>query len=376
MLKDIFNNKSPLKHDVKLLVLVTTSRCNSRCRMCEIWKDDAAIDMSLDKISEIINSPYIRNSLEEIIVGGGEPTLVKHFPEIFSVAFREVKHLKHISFATNSIIPAASLVEQILIQRKIVKREDVNISIVLSLDGFKKTHDEIRGIKGAFDKVMENYFTLKALQSKYNFGVAFNYTVQKYNVENGDAYFVLDMAEKTLLPIRFSLVIENDFMTKNLEFSQVGYDTQNREEYIKFFSEANRRSQEGRMAYEIGMYYDQLVKQIQLNKRLVPCLFKGRKALFVNYDANVYICGRTKAGLIGSIDDLGKQGLVENASNNILKICDTCLINCAPGGKLYQLYSVLLEDGPVELAKLIYLVANKRFNRIKRLYYEYKNVVY
>lgn len=121
-------------------IIAVTERCNARCVMCDIWKKPAG--------SELRPEDYGRlpSSLKEINITGGEPLLRTDLAEIIGAMRRRCPGARLV-LSTNGLLPGR--LENLL---KRVGR----LAIRISLDGMNALHDEIRGIEGAFDKVMES----------------------------------------------------------------------------------------------------------------------------------------------------------------------------------------------------------------------------
>ncbi len=136
-------NKSPLLAGFKI-----THRCNLKCKHCPFWKiekkemDFRNICKTIDKLSDY--------GAKIIIFEGGEPTLWKHgnynFADILQYA---KKKFLSINFTTNGLngfnFPADT--------------------VWVSIDGFQKTHDYIRG-EGVFHRVIENIKEFKTFNKK------------------------------------------------------------------------------------------------------------------------------------------------------------------------------------------------------------------
>lgn len=122
--------KNPLQ-----ATLIVTSKCNSRCIMCDIWKNKTQSEMDPD---EYLKLP---SSLKRIGISGGEPYLRDDLPEIVKVCKGKNPNAQ-IFIYTNGLLP--DRIEKI--SPKIVEY-DRNIGIAVSLDGFSETHERIRGAK-------------------------------------------------------------------------------------------------------------------------------------------------------------------------------------------------------------------------------------
>jgi MoaA/NifB/PqqE/SkfB family radical SAM enzyme len=123
----------------------TTYRCNSRCTNCFIWKGDDRKDiqpLSDDEISKLFYDDPVISKCREFGFAGGEPTI----SDFFWRALALVPEGRHITVTTNGL--SSSRLIKTLNERK--DRE--NFVVQVSLDGIGHIHDEIRGIKGSYDK--------------------------------------------------------------------------------------------------------------------------------------------------------------------------------------------------------------------------------
>ena len=148
----------------KRLALAVTDRCNSKCKICNIWKNPP-IDLSLSTIEGVISSPVLDES-GFIILTGGEPFL---HPDIGKIL--ELLQGKNYFLTTNGI-----LVKKIVDAVRKYQVKELN----LSLDGTPETYYRVRGVD-AYKNVMEViqrlrgeiyinvYFTLNPWNSREDF---------------------------------------------------------------------------------------------------------------------------------------------------------------------------------------------------------------
>lgn len=142
---DNINLEFPLKIQWRI-----TKKCNLKCRHCYLGDLDG---LQLDKSSlfsiadELANSPIM-----EITLTGGEALMVDCLPDITN---KLVKAGIKINVYTNGL----------LLKKYLEELEKFNlpsryISLFVSIDGLKDTHDSIRGC-GTFDRVIENLIFAK-----------------------------------------------------------------------------------------------------------------------------------------------------------------------------------------------------------------------
>ena len=144
------------------VIFHVTFRCNARCSFCfNLDELNQRLDeeLTLDEIERFSRS---LPRFEWLMISGGEPFLRNDLPEILS-AFAAQNGVKHITVPTNAIAKDRVLAAA----PELLKAcPESSISIVLSLDAIGKLHDDMRGVPGAFDKVLSVLESLKELKAK------------------------------------------------------------------------------------------------------------------------------------------------------------------------------------------------------------------
>jgi MoaA/NifB/PqqE/SkfB family radical SAM enzyme len=154
---------------IKDIVLAITYRCNSRCRMCNIWqKTEQAPEFFLDDLK---NLPV---NLESLNLSGGEPFLRVDLIEMVKIVR---KHCPKTSITISSNGFATKLILERMAE---IIKIDPRISVAISIDGLDDEHDEIRGIPGGFNKAVATIKELKALGIKK---LRLAFTIADYNYE-------------------------------------------------------------------------------------------------------------------------------------------------------------------------------------------------
>ncbi|MFH1367312.1 MAG: radical SAM protein, partial [Patescibacteria group bacterium] len=131
------------ENSIKDIVLAVTYRCNGRCKFCNIWKEKG---VSLLPAASYKNLP--RNA-RNINITGGEPFLREDIVEVVRVIVRQCPEAK-IIISTNGFSP--SLIKKRLQEILRLKRD---IGLAVSLDGFGRVHEELRGFPGGFSLALE-----------------------------------------------------------------------------------------------------------------------------------------------------------------------------------------------------------------------------
>jgi radical SAM protein with 4Fe4S-binding SPASM domain len=194
--------------------------CMFRCKMCQMWTKDF-------KTSRIGNNKILSNCAIEGIIAelcsigvksiyfcGGEPFLRKDFLDI-------AKYCKSKGLYC-STISNGYLINEDLAKQIVTSRID---SIGISIDSAdRELHDEIRGMKGAFDHAAEGIRLIKQKQKEYNTNlpeVFINSTISSKN------FFVLpeivDMAKSLAVRrINFNYLSIIDHSTVELTNQTMG----------------------------------------------------------------------------------------------------------------------------------------------------------
>ena len=149
-------------------IIAVTLGCNARCKMCDIWR--------IKVNGEVKSSFYERLplGLRDINITGGEPFLREDLPEIIRTIKNQCPKAK-IIISTNGFTPCRIKKQM----QKIIKfKRDIGVAV--SLDGFGKIHEELRGFPGGFSLALETIRFLKELGIK-NIKIAFTLGNQNIN---------------------------------------------------------------------------------------------------------------------------------------------------------------------------------------------------
>ena len=114
-----------------------------------------------------------------LMISGGEPFIREDLPEILDI-FIENNHPAAISIPTNGLLKEAILNQT---QHVASSHKDVRFFISLPLDGFRETHDFLKGKEGMFDCSIETAQDLCRLRKKHpNISVNIVTTVSNANL--------------------------------------------------------------------------------------------------------------------------------------------------------------------------------------------------
>ena len=295
-------NLLPIKK-LRRIILSLTARCNSRCKTCNIWKINYKDQLSLDELRKFAENPILKQ-VRFLVLTGGEPFLREDIDEIVNM-FKKKNPKLHITILTNALLPE-------IIYKK-VKNMPRDILITLSINGDEKTHDEIRGVKGNFKKILETLARLRELKQNINF----IFTVSKENYDQ--LLWVWNFAKQENINTLFSP--EMDYKRLNVDKGRELTDLQKRkilEQLKKIYSQRHRPF--------FDDTYLLFFKKLYTNKNVTDLCYAGTNSLFIDYTGDIYPC----ENLVGRIQPLGniKQEF-KIPKNYSKKIKETrCYENC------------------------------------------------
>lgn len=268
-------------------VIFVTARCNARCVFCFNWEnvfEKPKVDEITVEEFEILSRSM--KPLLQLVVSGGEPYVRKDLPEIVAAFYRN-SGTRMVGIPTNAYLPKA--VERGT--RAILEKcPGLALNINLSIDALFEKHDEVRGVKKQFHRILESYECLDALRREFpNLTVNAQTVISKYsrdNVEETIRYLQekLDFDFHAVGPVRGSTPKKD---AKEITAEQVRqvYDLHDR-----LTGACGSRMPFARIA-------DSLLKRIRetelramdSNKREFLCL-AGKKMVVISHEAKVFPC--------------------------------------------------------------------------------------
>jgi len=152
-------------------VFELTNRCNLKCKMCDIWKEEPKREFGLDLFEKIVKDRAF-SKIKFISLTGGEPFLMDNLEDYYSVT-RKYAPNSYLDISTNGFFTSRTI--------KFLKNVDTKTtSITISYDGIK-SHDTVRGQVGSAATLLKT-----ANQVKKNFpgvGLSLKYTITPMNYD-------------------------------------------------------------------------------------------------------------------------------------------------------------------------------------------------
>lgn len=127
--------------------VITTYRCNARCRMCACWDHPSRSTEEFDP--EILGK--LPRGMKRLNITGGEPMLRKDIARIVEILDAKTERLE---ISTNGYFHER--IEEIA-------RRFPRITVRVSVEGLPAVNDELRGIEDGFDHAMRAILHLKQM---------------------------------------------------------------------------------------------------------------------------------------------------------------------------------------------------------------------
>ncbi len=265
------------------LTVSLTYNCNSRCKTCNIWKKKAN-DLSADEYEKIFIQ-YGKN-LFWVTLSGGEPFLRHDLHRIADAIYRHSRPAI-INIPTNGLMGEFVARQAESIARTCPKSE---IVLNLSLDGIENKHDEIRGIKGNFERAMTAYRHLRNIDLP-NFTLGVHTVISRYNVKD-----VPELCDFVLDKLRPDSYI-SEVAEERAELDTVGVSiTPSAEDYAKAVAYISRRTSgyksKGLSTFTQAFranYYRFARNVLRTNSQIIPC-YAGIASAQISPEGDVWGC--------------------------------------------------------------------------------------
>ncbi len=155
----------PVLERMPILVLSPHSRCNCRCVMCDIWKVAEAQEMSARELERHLAS-IEQLGVEWAVFTGGEPLM-------HSDLFRLCRILRERG------IRVSVLSTGLLLERHAAAIAANVDDVIVSLDGPRNIHDQVRRVPGAFDMLAAGVRAIRKIRPEFR--ITARCTVQRIN---------------------------------------------------------------------------------------------------------------------------------------------------------------------------------------------------
>ena len=297
-------NKVSMPTDVSI---ITTYRCQMRCKMCNIW------EYPTDEKKEITAKDLeILPNLNFVNITGGEPFQRKDLEDLVAVSFTKAKRV---------VISTSGWHYKRIIE---LARKFPNIGIRVSIEGLSQRNDELRGRVGGFDRGLRLLLELREMGIK---DIGFGITVSNHNSD--------DMLWLYKLSKQLKLEFATAAFHNSYYFHKDDNVITNKEEVIGNFEtlinnllKENNPKNWFRAFFNLG-----LINYINGGKRMLPCE-AGTANFFIEPYGEVYPCNGLEDGVwkesMGNIKDVSsfEELWYSEQANRVREMVKVCPKNC------------------------------------------------
>jgi MoaA/NifB/PqqE/SkfB family radical SAM enzyme len=278
------------------LTYSVTAACQSRCKTCHIgleYRKDPQRkekDLKLDEIEKIFMSlghVYFFN------ISGGEPFLRKDLPDIIGLACRYLKP-RIIHVPTNGI--SSERIRELTIQSlETINQYDPGVAFTVkpSIDGVGEIHDEIRGVRGNFERLKKTISYLKEIEKDYrNLHLELGTVISRFNIDHLSD--IEDYVHSLGVQSYRNEIAEQRTEFYNLE-DRITPDAETYERLMHQFSAKIKENiSDKRELAKVTesfrlVYYDLAVQIVREQRQVIPC-YAGISNVHINFDGEVWPC--------------------------------------------------------------------------------------
>ncbi len=252
--------KTTMPTDVSV---ITTYRCQMRCKMCNIWKypSDVKKEISPRDLEKLPKLKFAN-------VTGGEPFQRRDLEDIISVLYTRAKRV---------VISTSGWFYDRTIK---LAEKFPDIGIRVSIEGLSQLNDDLRGRAGGFDRGLKLLLMLRAMDIK---DIGFGITISNHNSE--DMLWLYKLAKE--LKMEFATAAFHNSFYFHKDDNQITNKevvTGHLKELINNLLKEKDPKLWGRAFFNLG-----LINYINGGKRMLPCE-AGLANFFIEPYGDVYPC--------------------------------------------------------------------------------------
>lgn len=284
---------SPKPFLPRAMCIYVTYRCNMRCRMCGIWKQDLKYrsnELALKELDEILSDPLF-SKLEFININGGEPNLREDLVEIANLFIGKFPRLKTLSLNSNGLPPQKTM-ENARNISNLCQKNNIRFSVSISLHKIGDGYDRIAGIDNAYLKVKKAFDGLKKIARDNNFYISANCVITNLNLFSLEE--ILTWGEKEDIPVNFTLgEVRGRFNNREMA-DQVNIKEEDKEYLIRFFRVLAEKK---RTFFQHALRYMELADMIEYKATRTLACHYALGGVILGSDGLLYYCKKSR--LIG-----------------------------------------------------------------------------
>lgn len=290
--------------------------CNSRCVMCNIWKDGTPAKMTLDELKVFLTHPFYAE-VTHVGVTGGEPTLRKDLLDIYRLLPECLPKLKGASFITHGM-QTDRAVEMFSQAHAEYSQRKLTFEGMVSLDGVGAVHDKVRGRANAFESASRTLLTLKSR----GVPVMAACTIVRSNVY--ELHDLLDWGKANGIYVRFRVAEFIKRLYNDSSAPEIRSFTQRELRHLVSFFHVLLTDYEKNET--IKKTYRSIVSLLTGGKRLIGCPYKRGMAVNAGSQGGLASCAPKGSTFDMPADPFEVHAALEESRAEVAKNhCATCI---------------------------------------------------
>lgn len=320
--QEIIKTQFRMRQVPLVLQMPITSRCNSRCKTCNVWKSHDNNDIDPQALGEVLKDSFF-SEVRSVGLNGGELTLVPKFLEILENVLTLPK-IKNLYCISNGLFPKR-LFEYLEKAKELCNKRGVHLHICISVDGYGKVQENVRGVPNSFKKTQEVIETLYSHREKYCDSFSVGCTISIHNIDNiKETQSYLESFKG--LAVEYHCAIPNKRIKtfENADY-YVLKDDKKRLQVAEFFYERYLQSKSIQQRYQNFSNFYFLTHKGQ--ERINTCDFLCRDVT-IDENLNFMLCA-TASEVIGNLKEHSASELVKTkrykmVQSEIAHYCNNC----------------------------------------------------
>lgn len=286
-------------------VLMVTSRCNSKCAMCEAWKDKSGVDLPFESYKRL------PATLKSINISGGEPFLREDLPEVVRSISDKCRKARLV-ISTNGIE-----VERIKKQLPLMMNTVSRLGIRVSVDGIGEVHDRVRGIPGNFAQCIEVINYCKEIGMK---DIGIGTTVCKLNEANISQ--VKDLADS--LNVQFTCTVVHSSPILFGENEAIAPEPKTAIDQLRQIERSYLKSSTPKNWFR-AYFTEGIIEYIEGRAKRIQCK-AGQVFVFIKANGDIFPCNLLDHKM-GNMLENGLEDIIGN-SEKVRSVVRACSRKC------------------------------------------------
>lgn len=289
--RKVYHQYFPPKPEV--INLNANDICNSKCTMCNIWQQKQDIEITPLELENILKNELFSN-VKHIGITGGEPTMREDLPLLYEAACKAIPNLKALSIITNAI-RKNDVIKRVTEVKQVCDHYGKGFTMMVSLDGYGKIHEKIRGREGNFQSAID---VIEHFSKNTNIPIAIGCTISKDNVWEVDE--LLDFLRENKIYGRFRVAEYIKRLYNNDRADVIRNFTEEEKYHLQCFFQKLILTYETSETYQ--RTYKSIISILSNKKRTIACPYQAKGAV-LDSRGDIYYCAPKSKKIGNTIKD-------------------------------------------------------------------------